>query len=108
MLPAPLPDLDGLDPEALKALLIAKHNESVEKVHIDHDRVCASILVLLKFCSDPRIDSNAQRYSDGRYWGSDPKRSSHGNAKQPKGYLTHHMTLLCAPPAEPPTLEATQ
>jgi transposase len=29
MLPAPLPDLDGLDPEALKALLIAKHNESV-------------------------------------------------------------------------------
>lgn len=31
MLPAPLPDLDGLDPEALKALLIAKHNESVEQ-----------------------------------------------------------------------------
>jgi hypothetical protein len=31
MLPAPLPDLDGLDPETLKALLIAKHNESVEQ-----------------------------------------------------------------------------
>jgi transposase len=31
MLPAPLPDLDGLDPEVLKALLIAKHNESVEQ-----------------------------------------------------------------------------
>jgi len=31
MLPAPLPDLDGLDSEALKALLIAKHNESVEQ-----------------------------------------------------------------------------
>jgi len=31
MFPAPLPDLDGLDPETLKALLIAKHNESVEQ-----------------------------------------------------------------------------
>jgi len=31
MLPAPLPDLDGLDPETLKALLIAKHNESVQQ-----------------------------------------------------------------------------
>lgn len=31
MLPAPLPDLDGLDHEALKALLIAKHNEFVEQ-----------------------------------------------------------------------------
>jgi hypothetical protein len=31
MLPAALPDLDGLDPEALKALLIAKHNESLEQ-----------------------------------------------------------------------------
>ncbi len=31
MVPAPLPDLDGLDPETLKALLIAKHNESVEQ-----------------------------------------------------------------------------
>src|SRR3954451_4635467 len=31
MLPAPLPDLDGLDPEALKALLIATHNESIEQ-----------------------------------------------------------------------------
>jgi hypothetical protein len=31
MFPAPLPDLDGLDPEAVKALLIAKHNESIEQ-----------------------------------------------------------------------------
>jgi transposase len=31
MLPAPLPDLDDLDPEALKALLIAKHHESVQQ-----------------------------------------------------------------------------
>ena len=31
MLPAPLPDLDALDPEALKALVIAKHNESVRQ-----------------------------------------------------------------------------
>jgi transposase len=31
MLPAPLPDLDALDPEALKALVIAKHNESLRQ-----------------------------------------------------------------------------
>ena len=31
MLPAPLPDLEGLDPKTLKALLIAKHNESIEQ-----------------------------------------------------------------------------
>lgn len=31
MVPAPLPDLDGLDPETLKALLVAKHNESVDQ-----------------------------------------------------------------------------
>ena len=31
MFAAPLPDLDGLDPETLKALLIAKHNESLEQ-----------------------------------------------------------------------------
>src|SRR5271154_2571964 len=31
MIPACLPDLDGLDPEALKALLIAKHSESLEQ-----------------------------------------------------------------------------
>ena len=31
MIPASLPDLDGLDPEALKALLIAKHSESIEQ-----------------------------------------------------------------------------
>ena len=31
MFPAPLPDLDALDPEALKALVIAKHNESVQQ-----------------------------------------------------------------------------
>ncbi len=31
MIPASLPDLDGLDPEALKALVIAKHSESMEQ-----------------------------------------------------------------------------
>jgi transposase len=31
MLPAPLPDLDALDPEALKALVLAKHSESVRQ-----------------------------------------------------------------------------
>jgi len=31
MIPAALPDLDKLDPEALKALVIAKHNESIEQ-----------------------------------------------------------------------------
>src|ERR1700677_4183307 len=31
MVPAGLPDLDRLDPEALKALVIAKHNESMEQ-----------------------------------------------------------------------------
>jgi transposase len=31
MVPASLPDLDRLDPEALKALVIAKHNESMEQ-----------------------------------------------------------------------------
>jgi transposase len=31
MVPASLPDLDGLDPEALKALVIAKHSESLEQ-----------------------------------------------------------------------------
>jgi transposase len=31
MVPASLPDLDGLDPEALKALVIAKHSESMEQ-----------------------------------------------------------------------------
>ena len=31
MFPAPLPDLDALDPEALKALVIAKHNESLQQ-----------------------------------------------------------------------------
>jgi transposase len=31
VIPAALPDLDRLDPEALKALVIAKHNESMEQ-----------------------------------------------------------------------------
>jgi transposase len=31
MIPASLPDLDGLDPEALKALVVAKHSESLEQ-----------------------------------------------------------------------------
>jgi transposase len=35
MLPVPLPDLDALDPDALKALVIAKHNESLQQ-HKQH------------------------------------------------------------------------
>ena len=31
MIPASLPNLDGLDPEALKTLVIAKHSESLEQ-----------------------------------------------------------------------------
>jgi hypothetical protein len=31
MIPASLPDLDGLDPEALKALVLTKHSESMEQ-----------------------------------------------------------------------------
>jgi transposase len=31
MIPASLPDLDGLDPEALKALVFARHSESLEQ-----------------------------------------------------------------------------
>jgi Transposase C of IS166 homeodomain len=31
VLPAPLPDLDGLDPETLKSLFLSKHNESIEQ-----------------------------------------------------------------------------
>jgi len=31
MIPASLPNLDGLDPEALKALVLAKHSESLEQ-----------------------------------------------------------------------------
>jgi hypothetical protein len=31
MVPAPLPDLDALDPEALKALVMAKHSESLQQ-----------------------------------------------------------------------------
>jgi hypothetical protein len=31
MFPGSLPDLEGLDPEALKALVIARHSESLEQ-----------------------------------------------------------------------------
>ena len=31
MVPASLPDLDGLDLEAMKALVLAKHSESIEQ-----------------------------------------------------------------------------
>ena len=31
MIPTSLPDLDGLDPEVLKALVLAKHSESMER-----------------------------------------------------------------------------
>jgi hypothetical protein len=39
MIPACLPDLDGLDPEALKALVIAKHLESLEQHKSDSEQI---------------------------------------------------------------------
>ena len=39
MIPAVLPDLDRLDPEALKALVIAKHSESMEQHKETHIEV---------------------------------------------------------------------
>ena len=49
MIPASLPDLDGLDPEALKALLIAKHLESVEQHKSDTDQIEHLKLVIEKY-----------------------------------------------------------
>src|SRR5450631_3688275 len=49
MIPASLPDLDGLDPEALKALLIAKHLESLEQHKSDTEQIEHLKLVIEKF-----------------------------------------------------------
>jgi transposase len=49
MIPASLPDLDGLDPEALKALLIAKHLESLEQHESDTEQIEHLKLVIEKY-----------------------------------------------------------
>jgi transposase len=49
MIPASLPDLDGLDPEALKALLIAKHLESLEQHKSDTEQIEHLKLVVEKY-----------------------------------------------------------
>jgi transposase len=49
MIPASLPDLDGLAPEALKALLIAKHLESLEQHKSDTGQIEHLKLVIEKY-----------------------------------------------------------
>ena len=49
MISASLPDLDGLDPEALKALLIAKHSESMEQHKSDTEQIEHLKLVIEKY-----------------------------------------------------------
>lgn len=49
MIPASLPDLEGLDPEALKALLIAKHLESLEQHKSDTEQIEHLKLVIEKY-----------------------------------------------------------
>jgi transposase len=49
MIPASLPDLDGLDPEALKALVIAKHLESMEQHKSDTEQIEHLKLVIEKY-----------------------------------------------------------
>ncbi len=49
MLPAPLPDLDALDPEALKALVIAKHNESLQQHKRHSEQIEHLKLVIEKY-----------------------------------------------------------
>jgi transposase len=49
MVPACLPDLDGLDPEALKALVIAKHLESLEQHKSDTEQIEHLKLVIEKY-----------------------------------------------------------
>ena len=49
MIPACLPDLDGLDPEALKALVIAKHLESLEQHKSDTEQIEHLKLVIEKY-----------------------------------------------------------
>jgi len=46
---AALPDLDQLDIEALKALLIAKHNESIEQFKSDAELIEHLKLVIEKY-----------------------------------------------------------
>ncbi len=54
MFPAPLPDLDGLDPETLKALLIAKHNESLAQ----HKQLSSNSQVISVSWSGPPSEVN--------------------------------------------------
>jgi transposase len=49
MIPASLPDLDGLDPEALKALVIARHLESIEQHKSDTEQIEHLKLVIEKY-----------------------------------------------------------
>jgi transposase len=49
MMPASLPDLDRLDPEALKALVIAKHLESIEQHKSDTEQIEHLKLVIEKY-----------------------------------------------------------
>jgi transposase len=49
MIPGSLPNLDGLDPEALKALLIAKHLESLEQHKSDTEQIEHLKLVIEKY-----------------------------------------------------------
>lgn len=49
MIPASLPDLDGFDPEALKALVIARHLESIEQHKSDTEQIEHLKLVIEKY-----------------------------------------------------------
>jgi transposase len=49
MLPAPLPGLDGLDPETLKALLIARHNEAIMQLRSNSQEIEHLKLVIEKY-----------------------------------------------------------
>lgn len=49
MIPGSLPNLDGLDPEALKALVIAKHLESLEQHKSDTEQIEHLKLVIEKY-----------------------------------------------------------
>jgi transposase len=49
MIPACLPDLDGLDPDSLKALVIAKHLESLEQHKSDSEQIEHLKLVIEKY-----------------------------------------------------------
>jgi len=49
MFPAPLPDLDGLDPKSLKALLIARHNEAIKQLRSNSQEIEHLKLVIEKY-----------------------------------------------------------